>query len=142
MINGREEKEKTFSQNISLLVIAIFLPVFLEYLPSAMERIGKIVPLFKLNLVIYVSIFLGILWFIILFLEITFLKWGESGSFSFFFNFGKSITVIFLSGLFFSYGLYLLSLLIFGQFQLLIIIAIILGIVAIVLNRLINWGVI
>lgn len=129
---------------LNILVIAILIPVFLDYLPNVIDKFVGIIPPFnfKLSIVTYVSIFLGVLWFFILMIGLLAMISKENNFFILSFKAGVISTIGSLSMILFSYLIYMISFLIFGNLQIIATLIIIFAFIAIILNRLKTWGII
>lgn len=95
---------------ISLIVIAILIPLFLEYLPTFADRLTDIFSLpLNFRIIRITSLFLGLIWFIVLLSGLSEFHSHKKNIFFRLFRLSVWLTILGMAALFFSYSIYLLN---------------------------------
>lgn len=127
--------KNNFSFEISLVIIAILIPLFLESFPSLIDRLVIIFPIFlKLDIIRIISFLLGLIWFMILLIGLAEFNRIDKKFFKISFLLGRIFTFLFILTLSFVYVIYLATLWL-GAEKLISLFAFLISILFIILEK-------
>ncbi|OQA68921.1 MAG: hypothetical protein BWY36_00166 [Candidatus Diapherotrites archaeon ADurb.Bin253] len=127
----KHSKIKSYRFEISLIIIAIFIPLFLESIPIFADRLTEIFVLpLNFNIIRIVSLFLGLIWLLVLLIGIYEFNVEDKICFHKIFDVSCWATIVACLILLFLYSIYLIIFFI-GYKRVIYFIAFILGIVVV-----------